>query len=153
MSRAAVKFFLALVAGVAVVAGAADSPQKLPLGHATDFTSSQYFEPPHEQQVKMKLSGAEARPLPGGLQDIRDLKIETFDVTGKAGMIVRAPQCNYSLFDGVADSAGSFELESGDGKLRIEGVGFLWRQNGNSLIISNQVHTVIKGESLNLGTP
>jgi len=153
MKLDAVKLYLALIVAVLFLDGMNGRAQKTPVGHATDFTSESYFEPPHEQQVKMKLSGAEARPLPGGLQDIRDLKIETFDVNGKAGMIVRAPQCNYSLFDGVADSAGSFELESGDGKLRIEGVGFLWRQNGNSLIISNQVHTVIKGESLNLGTP
>jgi len=31
----------------------------------------------------MKLSGAEALPLPGGLQDIRKLKIESFEITGK----------------------------------------------------------------------
>ena len=106
MSRDAVKFSLALGVMVVFLAGAADQPQKLPVGHATDFTSESYFEPPHEQQIKLRMSGSEALPLPGGWQDIRDLKIETFEVSGKAGMIVRAPQCNYSLFDRVANSAG-----------------------------------------------
>jgi hypothetical protein len=150
MSRDAVKLSLALGVMVVFLAGAADQPQKLPVGHATDFTSESYFEPPNERQIKLRMSGSEALPLPGGWQDIRDLKIETFDVSGKAGMIVRAPQCNYSLFDREANSAGQLELESGDGKFRIEGEGFLWRQDGNSLIISNHVHTVIKGGKIEI---
>jgi len=113
------------------------------VGHATDFTSVSYFEPPHEQQVKMKLSGAEALPLPGGLLDVRELRVETFGLDGKTQVVVRAPQCNYSPFDGVANSAGHIELQSGDGKFQVEGEGFLWRQNASSLTISNRVRTVI----------
>jgi len=120
-----------------------DRAQQLPVGHATDFTSNQYFEPPHEQQVKMKLSGAEALPLPGGLLDVRQLRVETFGVDGKTELVVRAPQCTYAPLDGVANSAGHLELESGDGKFHVEGEGFLWRQNTAALTISNRVHTVI----------
>ena len=127
--------------------------QQVPVGHATDFVSSTYFEPPNEQQVKLKLSGAEALPLPGGLQDIRQLRIETFEITGKTEMIVNAPQCNYSLFDGVANSAGHMELQTGDGKFRVEGDGFLWRQNDQLLIISNNVHTVIKSGVFQFSAP
>jgi hypothetical protein len=117
--------------------------QQIPVGHATDFTSSQYFEPPHEQQVKMKLSGAEALPLPGGLLDVRQLRVETFGMDGKTEVVVRAPQCNYAPLDGVANSAGHIELQSGDGKFHVEGEGFLWRQTSSSLTISNRVRTVI----------
>ena len=112
-------------------------------GYATNITSVVYFEPPHEQQVKMKLSGAEALPLPGGLLDVRQLRVETFGVDGKTELVVRAPQCTYAPLDGVANSAGHLELESGDGKFHVEGEGFLWRQNTAALTISNRVHTVI----------
>ena len=150
MNAPLAKSLLALGAVMFFSGAGAQPPQKLPIGHATDFTSEQYFEPPNERQLKLRLTGSEALPLPNGWQDIRDLKIETFDTAGKPGMIVRAPQCNYSLFDGVADSSGHLALDSGDGQLHVEGEGFLWRQAGNSLIISNHVHTVIRGGKIEL---
>jgi hypothetical protein len=136
---------LCLAAGAAILffAGVSDRAQSLPVGHATDFTSNQYFEPPNERLVKMRLSGAEALPLPGGLLDIRQLRVETFALDGKTQMVVSAPQCNYSPFDGVANSAGHMELQSGDGKIHVQGEGFLWRQTGSSLTISNHVRTLI----------
>lgn len=79
----AITFCLAGGATAFFLAGASDHAQQLPVGHASDFTSSQYFEPPHEQLVKMKLSGAEALPLPGGALDVRQLRVETFGLDGK----------------------------------------------------------------------
>jgi len=136
------KLLLAALALLFAVIGS-DRAQQLPVGHATDFTSNQYFEPPNERLVKMKLSGAEALPLPGGLLDIRQLRVETFTLDGQTQVVVRAPQCNYSPFDGVANSAGHMELQSGDGKIHVQGEGFLWRQTRSSLTISNHVHTLI----------
>ena len=133
-----------LVAGLAPAWFALnDHAQSVPVGHATDFTSSTYYESPHETQVKIRLSGAEASPLPGGLLDVKQLRIETFSVNGKPEVIVHAPQCTYAPLDGVASSAGPLEMRTGDGKLRVEGEGFLWRQGDSSLTISNHVHTVI----------
>ncbi len=121
--------------------------------HATDFTSDQYFEPPNGQQIKMRLSGASAAPLPNGAQDIRDLKIETFYTNGKTNAILRAPQCTYALLDGVASSPGHLEILTGDGNMRTTGDGFLWRQSDNSLTISNNVHTLIQTKDLKLTMP
>jgi hypothetical protein len=118
--------------------------QKLPTGHGRDFTTESYFEAPHEQQVKLRLSGAEVTSLPGSLQDIRLMRIETFREDGTLEMTVRAPQCTFAPFDGVANSAGRLELETGDGKFHVEGEGFLWRQNDQFLTISNRVRTVIE---------
>jgi hypothetical protein len=137
--------FLALAAG--------NRAQQIPNGHATDFTSNSYFEPPNEQKVKMKLTGAEASPLPGGLLDVKRLQIESFSVEGKLEMVVRAPQCTYAVMAGVASSAGHIEMQTGDGKFHIEGDGFLWRQNDSLLIISNRVHSVIQGGALKLSAP
>lgn len=117
-----------------------------PTGYITNFSSVVYYEPPNDQQVKMRLSGAEAASLPDALVDLKKMKVEKFDPGGKLEAVVEAPQCYYSLLDGVANSAGHLELKSGDGKFRIrtEGDGFLWRQNEQSLSISNRVHTVIE---------
>lgn len=135
--------FVCLVSLVVLLTAAAGLAQQLPVGHATDFTSHTYFEPPNEQTVKMKLSGAEASPLPGGLLDVKRLQIETFTVAGKPEAIIHAPQCTYAPMDGVASSAGRLEMQTADGKLHVEGEGFLWRQADSVLIISNRVHTVI----------
>jgi hypothetical protein len=137
LSRFALSAFVFLVAVTGVMA------QQLPLGHATDFTSSTYYEPPHETQLKMKLSGAEASPLPGGLLDVKRLRIETFGLDGKPESVVSAPQCIYAPLDGAANSSGKLEMQTSDGKLRVEGEGFLWRQTNSLLTISNHVHTVI----------
>ncbi|MGC9940236.1 MAG: hypothetical protein ABSE48_00275 [Verrucomicrobiota bacterium] len=109
-----------------------------------EFTSDQFFEPPNEQLVHMRLSGASASPLPGGALDITDLKIKTFYISGKTQSILQAPQCTYMVLDGIASSPGHLELQSGDGNMDTTGDGFLWRQSDYSLTISNNVHTVIK---------
>ena len=143
MKLRAANFCRALgVCGI-LLAAATDHAQPTPLGHATDFMSESYFEPPHDQQVKLRLSGAEASPLPGGLLDVKQLRVETFNEVGKPEMLVRAPQCTYAPLDGVANSAGRLELQTGDGKFRVEGEGFLWRQGVSSLTISNRVRTTI----------
>ena len=144
MSRHAAKPILAVGAVLTFLASGYGQVQSVPVGRATDFTSDAYFEAPHEQQVKVRLSGAEAAPLPGGLLDVKKLKVETFNTAGKSELVVRAPQCTYAPLDGVANSAGHLELQSGDGKFRVEGDGFLWRQNESSLTISNRVRTVIE---------
>ena len=137
------KLYLAAVAAALVLAAVDNHAQQIPAAHAKDFTSHTYFEPPHEQQVKMKLSGAEAVPLAGFMWDVKQLHIETFDESGKLEMVVRAPQCSYAL-GGVASSPGRLELQAGDGKFRVSGVGFLWRQTESLLIISNDVHSVVE---------
>jgi hypothetical protein len=112
--------------------------------HASDFTSVEYFEAPHQQQMKSRLSGAEAQPLAGGLLAIKQLKLETFNTNGSPAMVVEAPECVYDTLKGEADSPGRLQLRTGDGVFRVEGEGFLWRQSDSSLTISNRVQTVIE---------
>lgn len=114
-------------------------------GHSTDFTSEQYFDPPHERQLKMRLSGASSETLPGGLLEVKRLKIEMFTLTNSAAIaVVQAPQCTFAPLDGVASSAGHLAMQTGNGQFRVEGDGFLWRQNEQSLNISNHVRTLIE---------
>ncbi len=141
--------FTVLIFSLAIGYGA-DTPL---LGHSKGFDSKQYFEPPNQQQVKVRLSGTSATPTKDNRgMVITDLRIERFKINGEIEAIVTAPECLYS-FDGLANSAGHLEFQSGDGKMKTSGDGFLWRQSDNSLTISNNVHTVIRMKTFKLTTP
>jgi hypothetical protein len=112
--------------------------------HASDFSSVEYFEPPHQTLMKSRLSGAEAQPLAGGLLAIKQLKLEMFNTNGVLEMVVKAPDCVYDTLHGTASSPGHLRLETGDGKSHVEGDGFLWRQTNQLLTISNNVQSVIE---------
>jgi hypothetical protein len=118
--------------------------QQVTKAHANDFTTVEYFEPPHQLMVKSRLSGAEAQPQAGGLLVITQLKLETFDTNGEPGLVVMAPHCVYDTLHGVASSSGHLRLETADGSSHVEGDGFLWRQMNSFLTISNNVQTVIE---------
>ncbi len=136
-----------LVASVCVALGffaAAVRAQQTTAGHANNFTSVEYFDPPHQQQMKSRLSGTEAQPLAGGLLVITQLKLEIFDTNGVTEVIIKAPHCVYNTQTGTANSPGHLWLESGDGESHVEGDGFLWRQTNSLLTISNHVRTVIE---------
>lgn len=113
-------------------------------GQANNFTTVEYFDAPHQQQMKSRLSGAVAQPQPGGLLLIKQLKLETFDVEGEPEIIVTAPECVYDTLNATASSPGHLAVETGNGNFRVEGDGFLWRQSDEFLTISNHVSTVIQ---------
>ena len=143
-----------LAAGVVLCLAIPDGRTQLNGGQpASDFTSVEYFELPHQRQMKSRLSGAEAQPQAGGLLVIKQLKLETFNVDGKPELIVSAPECIYDTFNHAANSPGHLQLQSGDGKIRTEGDGFLWRQNDSSLTISNHVRTTIETKIWKLTAP
>jgi len=127
------------------------APQDAP-GHTRDFTSVKYFDAaPFQQQMKWRLSGADAQPL-GELLVIKQAKMETFNTNGSRQAIGEAPECVYDIKNGVASSAGHLRLQSGDGKARAEGDGFLWRQDDSFFIISNHTHEVFEiGSETNIG--
>jgi hypothetical protein len=137
---------ITLIAGVALLFATMPNGRAQQNGfqHANDFTSTEYYEPPHQQQIKSVMSGAEALPQPGGLLVIKQLKLETFNLDGKLELTVIAPECIYDTLNGVANSAGHLQVRTGDGKIRTDGDGFLWRQSEQKLNISNNVCTVIE---------
>lgn len=118
--------------------------QQLPIaGGASDFNSVEYYGAPHQQDIERLFSGAEAQPLPGGLLLVKKVKIEKFDLTGKLQLIVEAPECVYDPVNIVANSPGEVHVRTGDGEMKIDGEGFLWRQKESTFTISNRVETVI----------
>jgi len=143
---------ITLIAGVALLFAAAPNGRAQLNGfqHANGFSSTEYYEPPHQQQIKSIMSGAEALPQPGGLLIIKQLKLETFNLDGKLEITIMAPECIYDTLNSVANSPGHLQVRTGDGKIQLEGDGFLWRQSDTFLTISNNVRTVIEnGATIN----
>lgn len=138
-------FAMQLLVAVILLAAITSRAQQFPAAaSSSDFNSVEYYsEPPHQQQIKRWLSGAEAQSLPGGLLLVKQVKIETFNMDGKLQRIAKAPECIYDPVNGLASSDGEVHMQTGDGQLQIDGKGFLWRQSDSFLTISNQVQTVI----------
>jgi len=111
-------------------------------GHATNFTTTEYY--PDQKHVKSILSGSEAFSRPDQTLVVKQLKLQTFDPEGKPGMVLTAPECIYDEKHGTASSPGSLQVQNSVGTFRAEGQGFLWRQTNNFLTISNDVHTLIE---------
>lgn len=134
------RLFFVWLFGLSVIVGSAQSAN--PNQVAKGFSSVTYFEAPHEQQIKIRMTGSEIIPQSFSLFDVRKLKIEQFNVDGSLMMTVEIPQCFYNSDTGTVNSAGNVSMNSS--RIRIEGNGFLWNQRKSSMVISNKVRTVIK---------
>jgi len=125
-----------------------DRAQSTPAGHAPNgFTAIDYYEAPNQMQMRSRLSGAETQPITGGLLIVKGLKLEMFTTNGQSQVIVHAPECIYNTIKHTANSPGRLSLQNGDGRIRVEGNGFLWQQDDSILTISNAVHTTIESDS------
>src|SRR6267378_226863 len=93
--KPAVRNLICLVAvccfGIALLLQA--QQRQLPVTYK-GWSQRQFYDPPHETQMKMELSGAEAEPLPGSKFLVKGMKIRTFPETGgNPQMIAEAPEC------------------------------------------------------------
>ena len=137
---------MALLGGVAIC-GSILSAQQPPFGWGKNFSVPEYYDPPHQNQMKSLLAGAEAQLQADGTFLIKELKLETYRENGEREIVVMSPECVYDSARRVASSASRLQIQTGDGQFSIEGEGFLWQQTNFSLIISNHVHTTIRPES------
>ena len=124
-------------------------------------------------ELKAKLYGGSARPLPGGLLEIRELKVETYR-DGEPQAVLTTPLCRYRPGDDVVDStntfgvqladnrgrldgegfqlrmaakevssAGPFAANASGGRLQLRGTGFHFRLEASQMVVSNQVQALI----------
>lgn len=118
--------------------------QQFPLGQFRDFSLPEYYDVPHEKQMKSLLQGREAQPLGEGRVLIKQLRLETFREDGAGEFILRARDCLYNSKERSAASPGPLEMKTADGHFFTEGEGFLWQEDDSLLTISNRVHTIIR---------
>ncbi len=119
------------------------------IGEVSNFSTSEYYEPPNERQVKFQLTGANARRLTGGKVLLSQMQLETFRETGQRDTIIEAPECTYDTLQRVASSPGQLHVRSGDGRLTVDGEGFLWQQDNSLLTVSNQVRALVQRANTN----
>ena len=123
--------------------------QELPLGLFREFSVPEYYDPPHETQVKSLLQGDEALPQDQGRILIKKLTLKTFREDGAGEFVMNAVNCLYDTRARKAASAGPLRIETADGRFSTEGEGFLWQERESVLTISNRVHTVIRTDRVN----
>jgi len=114
------------------------------MGQIKDFSLPEYYDVPHEKQMKSLLQGEEAQPLGEGRVLIKQLRLETFREDGTGEFILLARDCLYDSKTRSATSPGPLQMKTVDGRFFTEGKGFLWQENESRLTISNQVHTIIR---------
>lgn len=114
-----------------------------PVASGQGFKFSEYYDPPHETQMKSLLAGARAERQPDGRFLVTNAKWQTFRVNGEGELTVEAPQCFYDPGQRTISSSGPLNMQTADRKFSIEGEGFLWRQTNSTLLVSNRVHTIL----------
>jgi len=120
-------------------------------GEITGATSVVYYA--ESPQMKSRLAYSNAQPLSGGLLVIQRLRLEMFAADGRPQAVVEAPECIWNTLQNTASSAGHLKVQSPDGRILVEGDGFLWQQSDNSLIISNHVSSVLIVPARKLAMP
>jgi lipopolysaccharide export system protein LptA len=129
-----------------LLAAAPTSPRAQPaqIGVGSNFNLTDYYPFPNQRQMKFKLTGTEARPLPGEKVLLKNMKLQSFRPNGVREIVIEAPECLYDRPTRQAGSPGPLQVQSGDGRFQIAGDGFAWRQDTKSLIISNQIRSTIQ---------
>jgi lipopolysaccharide export system protein LptA len=122
------------------------------------FKFAEYYEAPHEAQMKLLLEGEKGQPGAGGRILIAGAKLHTFRENGEAEMAVETPECVYDPVQRTVSSARLLQVRTLEGKFQLEGEGFMWQHTNSSLLVSNRVHTfvhpdLLQAQSTNAPTP
>ena len=113
--------------------------------HARMATQIEYYDPPDDSKIKMKVTGREATNIPSGILII-GATIKSYSVTGALQLEAETPDCvlDTSVSPWRLSSTNLLQTRSGDGDFYVEGVGFFWNNNSSELALSNRVHTIIR---------
>ncbi len=132
-----------------IVAGRNRAQSLPPIGHAQDFSTDIYYETPGDQ-IRARLSGAEAQPITGGLLEVKQFHLETFKTNGAPQISAQAETCTIAVQASTARSPGHLQIISGDGRVHVDSDGFqiVWQTNAMSLMLSNNVHAVFETQFL-----
>ena len=82
-----------------------------------------------------------------GLMLVRGVRLEMYAYDGEqriVDLIVEAPECLFDLRTRVVSSSGPMKATRADGGLRLNGVGFEWKQQISKLVVHSNVRTVLR---------
>ena len=98
-------------------------------------------------KIKSLLTGDRATPQKNGYILVEKARLETYmydGTTKNIDLIIEVPRCLFNFRTRVASSVGRMRVSRADGQAAIEGRGFAWDQRSSTLVISNEVRTVMK---------
>jgi hypothetical protein len=98
-------------------------------------------------RIKSLLTGKRAIPQKNGQILVVGARLETYGYDGAVrniDLIIEAPRCLFNFQTRVASSTGPMRAFRVDGGAVIEGRGFVWEQRSATLVISNNVRTVME---------
>ena len=105
---------------------------------------------PNKVRAVIRIRGATAKLT--GQVPVEEFHREVYSLDGRTNLLISATNCVFDMRNHAAFSSDRVRVVSGDGRLLIEGLGFIWRQTNNTLVISNQVHTRLMGGTLTVPT-
>ena len=151
--------FFALFAAFCLALSLAHAADQRPGSSVKGFKAPlDFYDPPHERQVKTYLEGSKSDMGANGTIVIWDAKLQTFHDDGTLEMLMNAPQCVYEINKKTVSSSGPMQFQTWDDKnkraLHLQGSnGFYWQQTNSLLIVSNKQATTISGSLTNSFTP
>ncbi|MCX8107875.1 MAG: hypothetical protein N3G20_03635, partial [Verrucomicrobiae bacterium] len=77
-------------------------------------------------------------------QVLNTVQVDYKDAIGQTNLVVLGTNCLYDFRSKTAVSSDLIRITTGDGRLRLEGMGFIWYQTNNNLVVSNDVHTIVQ---------
>ena len=89
-------------------------------------------------------SMVEQRP---GLMLVRGVRLETYAYNGEkrfVDLIIEAPECLFDVRTRVVSSSGPMKATRADGGLRLDGIGFKWKQQTSKMVVYSNVRTVLR---------
>jgi len=89
-------------------------------------------------------SMVEQRP---GIMLVRGVRLETYSYNGEkrfVDLIIEAPECLFDVRTRVVSSSGPMKATRSDDGLRLDGVGFKWKQQTSKMVVYSDVRTVLR---------
>jgi len=109
------------------------------------FVAGEHYDGKDQNKLKSMLSGTGAEMRSGGQVLLESLHWESYTLEGLTNLIIVGTNCTFNPSQKVVTSPDRLEARSADGRFYIEGIGFEWHQTNSHLVISNQVHTRLRG--------
>jgi lipopolysaccharide export system protein LptA len=151
LPKTVVTLLVCAALGAGLWRGARAHAQLPGLGTIEGFDANEYYAPANTQ-LAWRITGAKAQPQAGNRYLLSGMQLRMFGPTGERKLVVEAPACLYDYVTRSASSPGRLKVQIEEGRLELEGTGFLWQQTeqtNSTLTISNQVHATVQHTMIN----
>jgi lipopolysaccharide export system protein LptA len=115
-------------------------------GPISGVRAAQYYDPPHQTQLKWLFEGAKGQQQDDNLLLVTEGKVQTWNEDGSAELVIETPECLYDAARQSVRSPGKLKARIGGNRFSIDGEGFYWQQTNTAVVVSNHVHSTVQLE-------